>query len=434
MINSMTFPFIRGITAFIILSVASAAVAQNLTVSFTDESAAIDFVHASNDNGGNGLSGASMFSDYDNDGDQDFFTVGCTTEIPLNLFRNDGQGHFTDVTSAAGFTTPALYMGLCGADYDHDGDTDVFSTNYSSTRTDLRHALYRNNGDGTFSDVAPGAGVAAHEFAWGCSFTDLDNDGWDDLFFTGALDTVCQPGVSGCPDIDTIGPGRGNPGSLFIASSSGRFQEFTDQMPIDLSREFSSGVAHGDYDGNGFSDLLVIREEVPAHNGRARTSGHPVLLRNQGNGNNWVSFSLEGSQSNRDAVGARVTVHAQDLGQSREVYAGSSHLRILAPPDSAGWLRPWRWMARLPQGHYSPARAVHLTRYQTISKRVTWSVNSRSALMPATMPRSNTKSIMSPVAALISSRWISFSVRMYLAAFRLAPGFDHDQTHSEKSV
>ncbi len=269
---------------------------------------------------------ASLFSDYDNDGDQDFFTVGCTTEIPLNLFRNDGQGRFSDVTAAAGFTTQALYMGLCGADYDHDGDTDIFATNYSSTRTDLRHALYQNNGDGTFDDVAPEAGVAAHEFAWGCSFTDLDNDGWDDLFFTGALDTVCQPGVAGCPDLDTIGPGRGNPGTLLFSDREGKFQEFSDALQIDLSNDFSSGVAHGDFDGNGFADLLIIREEVPAHNGRAMTSGRPVLLKNQGNENNWVAFDLQGTQSNYNAVGARVTVHAQDLSQSKEVYAGSSHL------------------------------------------------------------------------------------------------------------
>ncbi len=269
---------------------------------------------------------ASMFSDYDNDGDQDFFTVGCTTAIPLNLFRNNGQGSFTDVTQAAGFNTNALHMGLCGADYDHDGDIDVFATNYSSTRTNLPHALYRNNGDSTFTDVAVQAGVAAHEFAWGCSFTDLDNDGWDDLFFTGALDTVCQPGVSGCPDLDTIGPGEGNPGSLFFGSSDGQFDELSEQLPIDLTNDYSSAVVHGDFDSNGFSDILIVREQVPAHNGRPETSGKAILLKNQGNTNNWAALDLVGTQSNRDAIGARVFLHAQELSQSKEVYAGSSHL------------------------------------------------------------------------------------------------------------
>ena len=116
---------------------------------------------------------ASMFSDYDNDGFQDLFVAPCTTATPLDLFRNNGDGTFTDVGVRSGFTKNALFMGLCGADYDHDGDIDVFVTNYSSTRTDLPHALYRNNGDGTFTDVAVAAQVAVHEFGWGCSFTRL---------------------------------------------------------------------------------------------------------------------------------------------------------------------------------------------------------------------------------------------------------------------
>ena len=267
---------------------------------------------------------ASMFSDYNGDGLQDLFMAPCTTETPLVLFRNNGDNTFTEVGVQAGFTDNALFMGLCGADYDHDGDIDVFATNYSSTRSDLPHALYRNNGDGTFTDVAVVAKVAFHEFGWGCSFTDFDNDGYDDLFFTGSLDTTCF--VAGCADLETIGEGRGNPGTMLFSNGDGTFAEFTEQMPVNMRDLYTSGVAHADYDQNGFIDLVIVTETVPAQHGRPMAPGHPILYRNEGNENNWITIRLRGTTSNRDAIGARVTMEAGGMVQTKEIYAGSSHL------------------------------------------------------------------------------------------------------------
>lgn len=267
---------------------------------------------------------ASMFSDYNNDGLQDVFLASCTTEVPLDLFRNNGDNTFTKVTRQAGFIRNALYMGLCGADYDQDGDIDVFVTNYASMRTDLPHSLFRNNGDGTFTDVAATAGVAAHAFGWGCSFTDFDNDGYDDLFFTGSLDTSCF--VSACGDLETIGLGRGNPGTMLFNRGDGTFQNFSDQLPINMENLYTSGVVHADYDQNGFTDVVVVAETVPPQHGRPEAPGDAILYRNEGNSNHWVTLRLQGTTSNRDAIGARVTVVAAERAQTKEIYSGSSHL------------------------------------------------------------------------------------------------------------
>ena len=113
---------------------------------------------------------------------------------------------------------------------------------------------------------------------------------------------------------------------MLFNNQDGTFSEFTDEMPVDMHNLYTSGVAHADYDGNGFSDLLIVAERVPAQHGRPTVPGHPILYRNEGNGNNWATIRLQGTTSNRDAIGARVTMEASGLAQTKEVYAGSSHL------------------------------------------------------------------------------------------------------------
>jgi hypothetical protein len=118
---------------------------------------------------------------------------------------------------------------------------------------------------------------------------------------------------------------------MLFSNGNGTFGEFTDDMPRNLSDLYTSGVIHGDYDQNGFSDILIVTEHVPAQHGRPIAPGDPVLYRNEGNSNNWITLRLRGTTSNRTAVGARVTVEASGLVQTKEIYAGSSHLSTQSP-------------------------------------------------------------------------------------------------------
>jgi len=140
-------------------------------------------------------------------------------------------------------------------------------------------------------------------------FKDFDDDGDADLFFAGALLGLNE-----------------NPGTLLFNDGDGTFTDVTASSPVDLRGFFVSGVASGDYDNDGFADIVVVREPFGTHR-----SGHPVLLHNRGNANHWVTIRLIGTRSNRDAVGAQVWVSAGGRSQLQEVYAGSSFASTDSP-------------------------------------------------------------------------------------------------------
>ena len=250
---------------------------------------------------------AAGFSDFDRDGLVDLFVPDCNNvffrSTPIELFRSRGDGTFDDVTAAAGLSRGGFWMGIAFSDYDHDGDVDIFSTNLGG-RTGFRAALYENDGDGTFTDVSERAGVRGLSFGWGCSFADFDNDGFDDLALVGS-----NNGAIGFPNAP------GNPGELVMNNGDSTFRDASHLLGIDLTPDLTSGLAVGDIDHDGFSDLLIVRSV--AH-------GDPVLLRNEGNRNQWLEIRTAGTTSNRDGIGARVEVVARELEQVKEVRAGSS--------------------------------------------------------------------------------------------------------------
>jgi len=265
---------------------------------------------------------ATGFSDYDNDGDQDLFVANCNDLqfdlTPVQLFRNNGDLTFDDVTDEAGLAGyGGFWMGVSFADYDQDGDIDLFATNAGVINLSTPHALFENNGDGTFTNVAQRAGLANWEFGWGAALADFNNDSSPDLFFAGT-----------CNGFHFLGPGLGNPGRLFINDPESvfpdpQFVEFSGKLGIDISSANTSGVAHADLDNNGFEDIFVMTQRSSGVG-----SSPPKLLLNEGNGNHWLGVELEGVQSNRDAVGARVTLHAGDKTQVQEVHAGTSFLSM----------------------------------------------------------------------------------------------------------
>ncbi len=269
------------------------------------------------------------FSDYDRDGWIDLFVANCGTvqgqPTPMELYHNNGDGTFTEVAQQAGLTGLGLWMGLAFGDFDNDGNIDVFVSNagVAPPLGILPHALFHNNGDGTFTNLGPQLGLDKLRWGWGNALIDFDNDGWPDLFFTGAFPNPMDPSVF-------VGPnGEGNYGVLWHNNHDGTWTDLSSTLPHDFRHDYSSGVAVGDFDGDGFQDLVAMVTYFPP----LATSSQPVLLHNKGNGNRWLKVRTVGTASNRDGVGARVQMTSGGLTQTQEVYAGSSmnsmHSQIL---------------------------------------------------------------------------------------------------------
>jgi hypothetical protein len=221
--------------------------------------------------------GAALF-DYDNDGDLDVFLVqggsldGSTargTGPTSRLFRNDlaaGGGkrtlRFTDVTERAGVGVRAYGMGAAVADYDNDGDLDLFVTSFGPD------TLFRNNGDGTFTDVTAQAGVSDALWSTSAAFLDYDRDGDLDLFvanyldFTVASNKVCHDSV-GARDYCSPRAYRPVPDRLYRNDGNGRFTDVTESSGISKADGAGLGVATGDYNRDGWIDLYVANDAGP---------------------------------------------------------------------------------------------------------------------------------------------------------------------------
>ncbi len=247
--------------------------------------------------------------DFDNDGWPDIY-VAVDSE-PSILFRNNHDGTFTDIAEMAGCAYSddgheQAGMGVAVADYDCDGWFDIFKTNF----VDDTCNLYHNNGDGTFTDVAfdSGVGINSRYVAWGCGFIDYDNDGWTD---------IVQVNGHVYPEVDQYNFGESfkYPRLVYRNLGNGHFRDVSAEMGPGISERFSSrGAAFGDYNNNGCMDALVLN-----------LNDMPSLLRNDGgNRQNWIKVKLVGTKCNRTAIGARVRVFTGKHVQMDEVHSGTS--------------------------------------------------------------------------------------------------------------
>jgi enediyne biosynthesis protein E4 len=191
--------------------------------------------------------------DFDNDGWPDIY-VAVDSE-PSMLFHNNHDGTFTDIGVIAGCAYSEAGheqagMGVAVGDYDCDGWFDIFKTNF----TDDTCNLYHNNGDGTFSDVTFPSGIAVNSryVAWGCGFLDYDNDGWADLM---QINGHVYPEIAG----HEVGQTYKNPRIVYRNMGNGQFKDVSAAMGPGISEHFSSrGAAFGDYDNDGDVDVLVL--------------------------------------------------------------------------------------------------------------------------------------------------------------------------------
>jgi len=247
--------------------------------------------------------------DFDNDGWPDIYVA--VDSQPSILFRNNHDGTFTDLAVLAGVAYSdngheQAGMGVAVADYDCDGSLDIFKTNFADDTCNL----YRNNGDGTFTDVTFSSGIGINNgyVAWGCAFLDYDNDGWADLM---QINGHVYPEIEG----HAIGQTYKNPRLVYRNMGNGHFMDVSAQMGPGITEKYSSrGAAFGDYDNDGDIDALVLN-----------LGDLPSLLRNDGGtAQNWIKLKLIGTVCNRTAIGARVRVVTGTHSQIDEVHSGSS--------------------------------------------------------------------------------------------------------------
>ncbi len=297
----------------------------NLTFTDISESAGID-----SDLGACAVS----FSDWDTDGFTDIFVANCNDvkleATPFNVYRNNGDLTFTDVADQTGLDQLGFWMSVAHGDYDNDGDLDIFASNFGLKHLPGAepeyefhpHALFRNNGDGTYTDVAKWLGLAYLEFGWGATFADFNNDGYLDLYFAGSM-----------PAMGVIGSLKGNPGRLYMNNRIGGFYPtFQSQTGGNLSNRFTSGVAKADFNNDGFIDLLVkTSTQFDLSTGEILDLGTPVLLQNKGNHNRSLTIQLKDKQGRSEAIGAKIQVKTFSGTQTREIMSGSSFASSESP-------------------------------------------------------------------------------------------------------
>jgi len=248
--------------------------------------------------------------DFDEDGWPDIY-VACDS-TPSILYRNHHDGTFTDVavTAGAAFNEDGREqagMGSTIADFNGDGHLDIFKTNFS----DDTSTLYRNNGDGTFTDAtsAAGLGLYTQYLGWGTMFLDFDNDGWPDLIL-----------VNGhvYPEVDSqhLGSSYKEPRILYHNNGDGTFSDVSSSAGSGITAAASSrGLAVGDLWNDGRISAVVSNMNAP-----------PSLLVNQlRSSNHWIAIRAGGSKSNRDAIGARIRVKTGTRILVDEVRSGSSY-------------------------------------------------------------------------------------------------------------
>ena len=256
-----------------------------------------------------GVVKGSAWGDYDNDGWIDLYVSRFGR--PNLLFRNDRGKSFVDVTAAAGVAEPVNSFPTWFFDYDNDGWLDLFVGGFDEAGADAVAALYlgakrpagtprlyRNRGNGTFEDVTVAAKVDRVMLAMGANFGDLDNDGFLDIYVG-----------NGAPDLNTLVPNR-----MFRNLEGKVFQDVTTSGGFGHLQK-GHGVAFGDLDNDGDQDIYEVIGGW--FTGDAYQN---VLFRNPGHGNRWITMVLEGTRSNRMALGARVTIHLATPSGPRVVH------------------------------------------------------------------------------------------------------------------
>jgi len=247
-------------------------------------------------------------SDFDHDGWPDLFVANDGVEA--YLYRNNKNGTFTDVamTSGVALTADGLTMAamcISHGDYDNDGNLDLYISDFQA----VPNRVFRNDGKGFYDEVSDVVGIAEPTrsvLSFGGGFFDYDNDGWLDIF-------IANGHVY--PEVELADPKvkYKQINQLFRNDGKGKFIETTKENGF-ATPYAARGAAFADFDNDGAVDIVVANNNDP-----------PLLLRNSGGGGHFINFKLVGAKSNRDATGALIRLRAGGLDQVREISAGGSY-------------------------------------------------------------------------------------------------------------
>ena len=259
------------------------------------------------------IGGGVAWIDYDRDGWPDLYLVNGgewdellagNRNVSNALYRNNGDGTFTDVTAGSGLTSPHWGMGAAVGDVDNDGWPDLYLCNFGP------NILYRNNGDGTFTDVTAGSGAGNPRWSSSAAFGDYDGDGWIDLYVANYVDfdphSPRPPECSYRGIMVHCGPKEmvAAPDALYRNRGDGTFSQVTSEAGMEVRPAYGLGAVWGDYDNDGDTDLYVANDSMAN-----------FLFRNRGDGRFLDVAALGGGrlQPGRPRAGG----HGSDLRRLR---------------------------------------------------------------------------------------------------------------------